>query len=284
MKFNSPIAKVTLSIIVLMLVQTNVDAQRWKLRRYEASLNLGTLQAFGDYGTFPNGENWLGLKDINIMANRPAVGFSLRYKIDPLYSVSLHGSYGLGYGDDGEAGEDYSSGRTFKTSIYEFHTRFEYFLISEDQAGLKSAAMFNRRGMINNYRSISAYAFLGIGGMYMQPDFYYRREVNLEDATYKSYININDTTYNAFNLVIPVGVAARYILNDQWILGAEVGWRWTSTDFLDGFTTSREATKHNDVYYFLMFNITHRIKTSRRGLPAFMDRSFQNVRRSKRAI
>ena len=290
MKFISPIAKTINILVILFLFQTNADAQRWKLRRYEVSFNLGTVQAFGDFGTFPNGENWLGLKDINLLANRPAFGVSLRYKIDPLYAVSLHVSYGKGYGDDGEVGvDDHCTGRAFKTPIYELHTRFEYFLISEDQSGLKSAAMFNRRGMINNYRTISAYTFLGIGGMYMQPDFISREGINYDeslDPSFRYYQTIDapSTSYSNFNLVVPVGLGARYILNDQWIMGAEVGWRWTSTDFIDGFTTTSEATKHNDVYYFLMFNITHRIKTTRRGLPAFMDRSFQSVRRSKRAI
>lgn len=290
MKFFNPAAKIILLIVVFFLANPNVNAQRWKLRRYEVSLNLGTMQAFGDFGTYPNGENWLGLKDINPAANRVALGFSLRYKIDPLYAVSLHGGYGWAYGDDGEVGvDDHCTGRAFNTNIYEVHARYEYFLIPEDRSGLRSAAMFNKRGMVNNYRSISAYAFLGIGGMYMQPDFISREGIdydNSEDPSFSTYKTIDDpnTEYSNFNLVVPIGLGGRYVLNDKWVLGAEVGWRWTSTDFIDGFTTTGEANKSRDVYYFLMFNITHRIKTTRRGLPAFMDRSFQQVRRSKKAI
>ena len=286
MKFNSPKARIVLFLIVLFIAHNSTFAQKWKLRRYEVSLNLGTAQAFGDFGTKPNGENWFGLRDINIMANRPAFGFSLRYKIDQIYSVSLNGTYGRGYGNDGPLTEeppypDYYVSREFQTNIYEFGGRFEYFLITEDRSGMRSAAMFNRRGMINNYKSLSAYAFLGISGIYVQPDCHYRDPDNFSEHDLENYI-INNASF--FNLAIPIGIAGRYILNDKWILGAEVGWRWLATDYLDGFTTNREATKHNDVYYFLLFNVTHRMKTTRRGLPAFMDRSFRSVRRSKRAI
>ena len=265
------------SAIVLMvfLLPQDAFAQKWKLRRYEASLNIGTSQVFGDINGYPNGENWLGLKDINFRSNRPAFGFDIRYKLDPLYSVSLNTSIGWS-GGTGITNDL----RKFSTMIIEPSVRFEYFLITEERSG-RSAAMFNRRGMLNNYRSIGVYVFAGIGAVYTKPKFNYRAGLSSEDPTFRfDVVNENKN----FSAVVPGGVGIRYILNDQWIVGGELNYRLTFTDYIDGFTKNNGSSKHNDTYYFLVFKGTYRIKTTRRNIPVFLDRNFRTVRRSKRAI
>lgn len=48
--------------------------------------------------------------------------------------------------------------------------------------------------------------------------------------------------------VIPVGVGIRYALNNQLSIAAELTYRITFTDYLDGFSKSADPT-HNDYYY-----------------------------------
>ena len=47
----------------------------------------------------------------------------------------------------------------------------DYYFISEEKK-FRSPAMFNRRGMINNYMTLSAYGFLGVGGVYAKADVF----------------------------------------------------------------------------------------------------------------
>ena len=57
----------------------------------------------------------------------------------------------------------------------------------------------------------------------------------------------------------------KYIIDSKWVLGFELGGRFTSTDFLDGF--SPLTSNFNDVYYFTVLNLIYKIKTDRRGFP-----------------
>ncbi|MBN1950486.1 MAG: hypothetical protein JW801_04740 [Bacteroidales bacterium] len=256
--------RIFLAFLFAVAVIAPVSGQRWKLRRYETGFGLGATQIFGDIGGTIDQNNWFGLKDIKFNETNIAVPLYIRYKIDPFYSIKLNGVVGFGDGSDENSRND--RGRYYKVLISEISLQGEYYFITEERR-FKSAAMFNRRGMLNNYMSFNAYGFLGIGGVYT-----YARDVYIPDQ-----LAVDDIRTHNFGAVIPFGLGLKYILDDKWLLGAELGYRFPFTDYVEGYKQTLNS-KHNDVYYFLTFSVGYRLETTRKGIPGFLDREYMRAR------
>ncbi len=258
-------------ILLIILTLSSAYGQRWKLRRYDVGLNLGSTQVFGDIGGTASEKNWFGIKDLRPNETRPAIGLHIRYKVDQVYSVKFFSCFGLGRGADSYSRNDHR-GFSYRTTIIENSFQVEYYLISEEKK-YRSAAMYNRRGMLNNYSTISAYAFLGVGTtMYFPKTDAY---VRINEQTGDIYDQIDG--YGFIAMTVPLGLGAKYIIDDKWLVGAELGYRWTTSDFLDGYKQLFNS-KYNDVYYFMLLSASYRLKTSRRGLPIFLDRGYKRAR------
>jgi hypothetical protein len=68
-------------------------------------------------------------------------------------------------------------------------------------------------------------------------------------------------------LVLPVGLGSNFTFSPDFNFGVEIGGRYTTTDYLDGY--SSQYSKSNDVYYFLNVTVTYKMKTGKNGLPSF---------------
>jgi hypothetical protein len=260
---------IILAVLVSILIEP-VYGQRWKLRRYEIGGGLGITQVFGDIGGTIEKENWYGLKDIQIDETRLAIPLYIRYRLDPLYSIKVNGVVGFGNGSDEETRND--RGRSYKTTIFEFSAQGEYYFLAEERR-FKSAAMFNRRGMLNNYMSFSGYAFLGLGGVYSKAKVTEGAEWNPSIDSYKP---------SNIGMVIPFGIGLKYIIDDSWLMGAELGYRLSVTDYIEGYSQTHDS-KHNDVYYFLTLTVGYKLKTTRNGVPQLFDREYRKANQNKNA-
>jgi hypothetical protein len=252
------------SVLVLVLASLVLEpafGQRWKLRRYEIGGGLGMTQVFGDIGGTINQRNWFGLRDIKLDETSMVFPIYVRYKIDPVYSVKTNLALGFGHGDDIDSRNN--RGRSYKTMLTELSVQGEYYIVPEEKR-YKSAAMFNRRGMINNYMSFGVYTFVGIGATYS------RASVNFTQEQYP----FDKIVPNSIGVVFPFGLGIKYILDDQWQVGSELGYRYSLNDFIDGYTQEL-ASKHNDVYYFLSLSLCYKLETSRRGIPGFLDKDYR---------
>ena len=262
---KSYIRYVLVSLLILSCIEP-VSGQRWKLRRYEVGGGIGMTQVFGDIGGTINKNNWFGLRDIKIDETSLAFPAYLRYRLDPIYALKLNTTLGFGNGSDEDSRND--RGRSYKTMLFEFSLQGEYYFLAEERR-YKSAAMFNRRGMLNNYMSFGAYGFAGIGGVYS------RANVNIPDPA--PYDNIKN---NSFGAVLPFGIGLKYIIDDRWLINAELGYRISFTDYIEGYKQKQDS-KHNDVYYFLNVSVGYRLKTTMNGLPVFLDREYQAGKKFK---
>ncbi|MGD2033708.1 MAG: DUF6089 family protein, partial [Bacteroidales bacterium] len=265
--FNKRISKIDnvryIAIAILILCLSDAaNGQRWKLRRYEIGGGIGVTQIFGDIGGTIDKENWFGLKDIKIDETRMAFPLYLRYKLDPVYVLKVNTVLAWGNATDANSRND--RGRSFKTTLFEFSAQAEYYFIPEEKK-YKSAAMFNKRGMLNNYMSFNAYLFLGIGGVYSNSKVTFTQDIT----------SVDDIKNNNLGIIFPFGLGLKYIIDDRWLVNAELGYRYSVTDYLEGYKQT-QASKHRDVYYFLTFSVAYRLKTSRRGLPSFLDRQYKN--------
>ncbi len=241
------------------------DGQRWKLRRYEVGGGLGISQVFGDIGGTISKDNWYGLKDIRIDETSLAFPVYMRYKLDPVYTLKTNMILAFGHGDDADSRND--RGRSYKTMLFEFSMQGEYYFLAEEKR-YRSAAMFNRRGMVNNYMSFSAYAFLGIGGTYARANVTFTQDIDpIKDDIKPSTLGVS----------FPFGLGLKYTIDDRWLVSAELGYRYSLSDYLEGYTQTINS-KHNDVYYFLNFCVGYRLETSRRGLPGFLDKEYRKMK------
>ena len=59
-------------------------------------------------------------------------------------------------------------------------------------------------------------------------------------------------------LSVPFGGGVRYDFSKTLSVGGEASWRWTNSDFLDGFTGGTEVQPVNsDWYFFIGLVLTH---------------------------
>ena len=256
-----------LMLLLLSGLSESVEAQRWKLRRYEVGGGFGAAQVFGDIGGTIDEKNWFGLKDIKFDETHLAIPLYARYKLDPSYSVKLNTALAFGRGDDADSRND--RGRSFKTTLFEFSVQGEYYFIPEERK-YRSAAMFNRRGMLNNYSSFSSYLFLGVGGVYSNAKVTFTQDIYDVDKIKKNNIGV----------VFPFGIGLKYIIDDRWLLIGELGYRYSVTDYIEGYKQDQDS-KFPDVYYFLTFSVGYKLATSRRGVPSFFEKEYRMTRKRK---
>jgi hypothetical protein len=245
-------------IAALFVVPLSLDAQRWKLRRYEAIFGPGFCNYFGDIGGAATRDNWFGIKDISLKHTRPSFYLGARYKIRPDVAVKVNLMYGFLSGDDA-GGVNSDRGYSFTARAFESSVQGEYSIISEEQRK-RSGAMYNRRGMMNNYSQINLYLYAGIGGVFYNP------EVNAAMKTSFYY----EPEPPKMGIVFPVGVGLKYVISERWSVGVEFGPRLTLTDYMDGYTSP--FSKRNDLYYFGHIHGIYRIKTSKDGYPIIFRR------------
>ena len=212
-------------ILILFCIPQHGEAQKWKLRRYEGLFGVGFCNYFGDIGGHADANNWFGLKDLSIKHTRPSFYLGARYKIRPNIAVKMNLMYGFIAGDD-EGGKNNDRGFKFSTSMFEPSFQAEYSLISEEQRR-RSNAMFNKRGMMNNYSQINLYLYAGIGGVFFNP--------KVNDAMERS-ANY-DPNHSKVGIVFPAGLGVKYVISQKWSVGAEFGIRLATTDHLDGYTS-----------------------------------------------
>jgi hypothetical protein len=248
--------KKTLPIIlfIALCLPQEGDAQRWKLRRYEALFGVGILNYFGDIGGAATNDNWFGLKDLSIKHTRPSFYLGTRYKIRENMAVKLNLMYGFIAGDDAGS-KNNDRGYEFTSSIFEPSLQYEFSIISEEKR-YSSSALFNKRGMVNNYSQINLYLYAGIGGVFYNP------KVNDAMLNAPAY----DPGFSKRGLVLPVGIGLKYVINQNWSIGGEFGVRFTATDYLDAYSHPK-FSKANDLYYFGFVNGIYRIRTSKSGAP-----------------
>jgi hypothetical protein len=241
-------------LILILLISFSVPggyAQKWKLRRYEAVAGIGTAHYFGDIGGTADKNNLFGIKDIELFNTRPSFYLGARYKIRNNMAVKANFIFGFLKGDDAGS-KNNERNYAFTSKIFEPSAQFEFSFIPEEQK-YRTNAMFNKRGMINNYSHYNIYAFAGLGGVFAWP------------KPQKDLVDHYDPR-TEFGLAFPIGLGLKYVMSSNFSIGAEFGGRFTTEDFLDGY--SHPVYSHaNDVYYFAVFNAIYRVKTSRRGLP-----------------
>ena len=242
-----------IAILFIFLLDSFSDAQIWKLKRYEVTAGFGASEFFGDIGGFSKNKNIIGLRDMSISQTRFDVDLNIRYRISQKFSTRASLTYGLLHASD-LRGSNAERGYEASTSILEPALLLEYYFVknkSEKSYIFKKGRPGAKSGLL---RSLDFYAFSGIGGLYYS--------IKGNDKLINYGINPG-----GFAAVIPAGVGTTLIYSPNINFGVEFSGRYTFSDNLDGYTSQYSSS--NDVYYFLNFTFTYKLKTAANGLPSF---------------
>ena len=247
--------KRSLFVVVVFCFAVQIsDAQLWKLRRWEAQLGIGPSFAFPDVGGFSIGDNILGFRDISYRQTRFDINGNLRYRLGRTSNLRLSTTYGMLHSTDSR-GSNETRAREASTHLFEPALLFEYYFIKNKY---ESSYLFLKgKSLWALLSSLDFYAFSGLGGV----------SFNVKDNGVPINPSIEELKSSGFSLVVPGGIGATLVYSPNFNFGLEFSGRWSNTDFLDGYTSV--YSKVNDVYYFLNFTVTYKLKTTAKGLPTF---------------
>ncbi|MCX7955005.1 MAG: DUF6089 family protein [Bacteroidales bacterium] len=230
-----------------------IYAQRWKRVRYEVFAAIGPSLYNGDLGG-GRGPGKHFLSDIDIQATRYCISIGARYKIREKFSTKLNFYYGRLNGSDFYTSylPRFNRGVSFKSGFFEPSLQFEYSILKE-RIGIRYTLQNLRRFKLIY---VNTYVFTGFGGIYFNP-----KTINKDFPT-----NRNEE-YSKFQLIIPIGLGFKYGIDRLSTIGLEFCFRYTTTDYLDGF--SDKFGKSKDSYFTFSIIYSRRLKTARSGLPKF---------------
>lgn len=272
---NQPMKKaVILSFVFIFITLTIADAQRWRSRRYEAFIGAGTANLYSDIGGTSPTEDLFRLKDIQIKTTRPALTAGFKYKLNHRFYVRTNftGAY-LSGNDLGtrNALDRPGGGYQYQSWVFEPSAQVEIYVLPEDRS-MGSMALYNRKGMVNGFSQIYLYFFAGGGGILNFPTV---TQINTGiEVNGDEYFPEGGFDFKRFGVVFPIGIGIKYSITSYWTGCLEFGRRYTLTDYIEGYTSRFSGS--SDMYDFVTFTASYKIRTNRQGLPVLFRRSGLN--------
>jgi len=201
-------------------------------------INLGTLVYQGDL---------TGSLIGNYKPVRPALGLYVGRSLDPYFSVCANLTFGKISAD--EYKYDSSSWRKYRG-----------FNFSTPVTELAASLVFHPLGE-NSERKLSPYFFAGGGISFLSVKRDWSKlNKNVYDEKSRVQLGLGtDTLYQTPGIigVLPVGGGLRYVLGPQLALQGEFTYRFTASDYIDGFKYSGNANKR-DSYYGVSIGLSYR--------------------------
>lgn len=205
----------------LALASFQMTAQRGNPNSsMELGGSIGFSTYMGDLSKSPYGD---------FQASDLSLGAFFRYNFSERFALRLHADLMNVHGDDAVTG-DANRNLSFRSSIYEFGGMLE----------------FNILPLIpDEGKRIAPYVFAGISMFGFNPEAKDSRGNWVALAplgTEGQYPNTTPTAsdpypYGTTSIAIPMGAGVRYALTDNLLVGLEVGFRYTGTDYLDDVST-----------------------------------------------
>jgi hypothetical protein len=205
MPFVKQVKQISLS--VLMLLSMISSAQNWEFGGL-----IGGSYYFGDVTNEPS-----------IQQVRYSGGIFARYHLSERLSLRGNFIYARIVGIDSLSSSDFQINRNlnFFTDIYECSFQAEFNLLEDLTRGRR---IKNR---------VVPYLFAGLGGFYFVP------QTNYLGKTWNlAQLQTSGTAYSQVAACIPLGIGVRCYMTPNWLIGLEVGARYTTTSNLDDIAGS----------------------------------------------
>ncbi len=239
--------------LLTILFATEANAQRWRSYRAEVYFGLGASLYQGDLGGASVADGASGtFSDFQFNGTRPSFMFAYKYRLAERFAVRTNLSLNFIEGDDAFSGNEGRLNRNlnFKGFVSELSVQGEFYFLQEN---IGSRYGYRKVGG-NNLDQLSGYMFAGVGvGFFsskgeimdangeMTGEWVNLRKLNTEGQG----IPGGPSSYSPVTAVIPIGIGLKYSLNPQLTIGAEYGFRFTTTDYLDD--ASGPAYYNNDL-------------------------------------
>lgn len=280
------------------------SAQYWNFLRHELTLGIGTSNFLGELG----GSNGVGasgingFKDLEFEMTRPAISAGYRYYLNPNFALKTQLTYTRLNGDDALTEERFRKNRNlhFRSPLIEMAFQIEYYPLKEYFGHL-----YRTKGVMGkkvNYAS--PYILAGIDAFWFNPKARY-------DNTWVALapLQTEGVAYRKIAAALHFGLGFKYAITNQLSIGAEMGLRYTNTDYIDDVsglyidkTASDDMTQYlanptinsiptytdgdytydptapgmkrgnasnNDAYLLTVFNVNYKLLKGRKKLPKF---------------
>ncbi|HET7732339.1 MAG TPA: DUF6089 family protein [Paludibacter sp.] len=226
--------KILLSIFLVMLTFSALQAQRRNGligHRIESTGEL--VFAIGPSYSFADPDCSKGIFGPIINQNmfdnqHVSLGYRTTFNDDFGYKIAL--GYDHFTGNDIKTPRNYS----FETNAFQFAGQAEYYY--------HFGRRFRRRW------PNTVYGFLGVGII--------TSNTVLNSPVRYTYYKYRDSDITP---VIPYGAGYKYDIDNQFSVGAEIYWRYTFSDFLDGFKPKPPASKSNDVLEGFLLTVSYKL-------------------------
>ncbi len=188
-------------------------------RHHEIGLTAGVSNYYGDLQT-----KWFPAEGY-----RPMVGISYKYFMHPRIGVRFGANYTRLTAADSLSDIPVFKARNlrFETGLFEVHGGLEINLLAVDIERVK----------------FSPYVFAGVGVFYynsytdgLNSEKVYLRPLSTEGQGIPTYPDRKQ--YNLVNVAFPIGGGLKFFVGKTLIITTELGFRYTSTDYLDDVSKS----------------------------------------------
>ncbi|NNC83652.1 MAG: hypothetical protein HKN79_08745 [Flavobacteriales bacterium] len=230
-----------ITCLILLFIGQELNAQfyrnqgYWKKDRWYILGGVGASNFLGELG----GRDQIGsdfIWDLETKEFKPALSIGIRYVTSSKTSIRGHFSYAKIGGDDALTREPFRFNRNlhFESKLYEVSAIFEYQIFN-----IRPGHRYNLAGVKGQKpRKANIYGFIGVAGIHFNP------KGKLGDTWYELQPlgtegqNIEEEPYSLYSIAIPLGIGYRWrVVNNDWMVGIEIGHRITFTDYMDDVST-----------------------------------------------
>ncbi|GGF16359.1 DUF6089 family protein [Hymenobacter cavernae] len=220
-----------LTLPLCALLASSLQAQNFsKHNRYRTvGLSLNALNYFGD--VVPD----VRMSSLRLGSTRPGVSLSATQRFTPRLSGRAMLTYGRIVGRDSKSASDNDAGAPLR---YERNINFRNNLLELSAVGVFD--LVENRGDYLHRPDFVPYVFAGVAVFHHNPKGLVGGGSIPQGLSEGSYIALQplrtegqSTGYQRTQFALPFGGGVRYRLTKELDLGLEIGWRRTSTDYLD---------------------------------------------------
>jgi len=245
-------------ILLLLLLPIFVSAQRWSRYKYEGYYGIGLTNFTGDVSAPVNTSKFVWVNFFNTIGFAANAG--LRYNFADRQYVRGNIFLGQLYAEDPIGNPNYwYRGIKFSSFFTEIAAKYE-FMIWKEKKKSTVYRMLGETGFKNF--SMPTYLFVGFGATFNAGNF--SRIVDEGTSTEKEgYVNFCPT--------IPFGIGFKYRLGKLTYINLEAEWHFTITDGIDN-AKGKDSPMYGewfDQYQTITFNIIHKLRQNRNGMPKF---------------
>jgi OOP family OmpA-OmpF porin len=224
----------SLLLVVAILGYTSTQAQSDYFskinpaKKFSAGINLGLTNSFTD-----------------APANNAGNAFGLNVKYSLSHSVGLRASFALGslVGDRSET--DYNKSYSFENNF--------------SAIDLSAVFTLGNISFLRPVRNLQYFATVGIGSINNDAEGTFSDPADIPSPPN----NTDDNKYTESSLFIPIGLGLRYNLNENFDIGLNSQFNFTSSDDIDGFNYNLGANKSSDYFVTTGISVSYKFGTDK---------------------